>query len=191
MWDLFIKFQFFCLRLPCFFSWPFSSSRLSSWVVVLGSLILENKIHRYPRNSGFWEVQVHGQETWKGESGRYSESCRRWGLSWVPAWCLVSQQHVRQLELVIPQSLSFPLSAPLHDHPLLSFLLVSRHLPKSDTWRPEAVSWSFSLLHLHSHSLQGFIWAYSLETQVSLQPGALSWAQDSAPNCLSHLRLEV
>ena len=64
---------------------------------------------------------------------------------------------VTQLELVIPQSLSFQLSAPLQDHPLLSFLLVSCHLPKSDTWRSEVVSWSFSLLHLHSHSLQGFI----------------------------------
>lgn len=64
---------------------------------------------------------------------------------------------VTQLELVIAQSLSFQLSAPLHGHPLLSFLLVSHHLPKSDMWRPESVSWSFSLLHLHSHSLQGFI----------------------------------
>ena len=148
-------------------------------------------MHRYPGNSGFWEVQVHGQETWKGDRGCYPESCGRWGLSWVPAWRLGSQQHVRQLELVIPQSLSFPLSAPLHIHPLLSFLLFSHHLPKSDMWRPEAMSWSFSLLHLHSHSLQGFIRACSLDTQVSLQPGALSWAQDSAPNCLSHLCLDV
>ena len=58
---------------------------------------------------------------------------------------------VTQLELVIPRSLSFQLSAPLQDHPLLFFLLVSCHLPKSDTWRAEVVSWSLTFtpgLHL-------------------------------------------